>query len=394
MRLTGWVLLLIGGLLCATISWAALGFLLMGIGLISLQVAERRRRQTDGTSGFTPPRLSAGLQPPTLDPGQDTGPQRQPRRVAWPDKKTDAPYDRETYDRETWRRLVESDPDLAQLAKVLADYGPQYVDELAASYLADPDKSRLGTIVDGIIARARDSQPASPPAPPEGSRPSPPPPRPEPRQVAAPPAKPATPPSNPADALEASLLATVEEASARIAAERAGLFKPGREPAKATDSRPSTASQREPLFGRAPRHAKPAEPPPIPAAPPPMPADTPADLEASLIAAVSGAAARRADTSKPMPEPTPPAKREPEIRAVAIDPLAPPVPAPAVQTPSAKTPADNLDETLLAALAEISGLKIKDEPKPDAASKGPPADDGLSDMIKKFAPDSTFLRKQ
>ncbi|MCC8965013.1 hypothetical protein H8A95_22530, partial [Bradyrhizobium sp. Pear76] len=151
MRLTGWVLLLIGGLLCATISWAALGFLLMGIGLISLQVAERRRRQTDGTSGFTPPRLSAGLQPPTLDPGQDTGPQHQPRRVAWPDKKTDAPYDRET-----WRRLVESDPDLAQLAKVLADYGPQYVDELAASYLAAPDKSRLGAIVDGIIARARD----------------------------------------------------------------------------------------------------------------------------------------------------------------------------------------------------------------------------------------------
>ncbi|MCC8957065.1 hypothetical protein H8B02_27610, partial [Bradyrhizobium sp. Pear77] len=163
MRLTGWVLLLIGGLLCATISWAAIGFLLMGIGLISLQVAERRRRLGDdavpaGAGGFTPPRLGAGLQPPTLDPvagqdtgrdtDQDTGPQRQPRRVAWPDKNGDAPYDRQA-----WRRLVESDPDLAQLAKVLADYGPQYVDELAASYLAAPDKSRLGAIVDGIIAR-------------------------------------------------------------------------------------------------------------------------------------------------------------------------------------------------------------------------------------------------
>ncbi|PDT74673.1 hypothetical protein CO675_24825 [Bradyrhizobium sp. C9] len=391
-------MLLIGGLLCATISWAALGFLLMGIGLISLQVAERRRRPDDavsaGARGFTPPRLSAGLQPPTLDPingqeagqdaGENTGPQRQPRRVAWPDRKADAPYDRQT-----WRRLVESDPDLAQLAEVLADYGPQYVDELAASYLAAPDKGRLGAIVDGIIARARDGQPAPPPTPVEASRP--PPPRPEPKQVAAPGAKPATAPSNPADALEASLLSTVEEASARIAAERAGLFKPAKgpskDPAKAADSRPSTASQREPLFGRPSRDTKPAEPPP-------MPTETPSDLEASLIAAVSEAAARRADTFKP--EPTPPLEREPEIRAVAPSPPAPSLPAntPPAKTPPAKTPADHLDETLLAALAEISGQKLKDEPKPDAASKGPPADDGLSDMIKKFAPDSSFLRKQ
>ncbi|MGY3583766.1 hypothetical protein ACVIGB_007174 [Bradyrhizobium sp. USDA 4341] len=400
MRLTGWVLLLIGGLLCATISWAALGFLLMGIGLISLQVAERRRRLGDdaapaGAGGFTPPRLSPGLQPPTLDPvsgqdtgqdtDQDTGPQRQPRRVAWPDKKADAPYDRQA-----WRRLVESDPDLAQLAKVLADYGPQYVDELAASYLAAPDKSRLGAIVDGIIARARDGQPAPPPAPAEGSRPPPLPPRPEPKQIAAPAAKPAASPSNPADALEASLLATVEEASARVAAERAGLFKPAKDPGKATDSRPSTASQREPLFGRAPRDAKPAEPPPMPAA-------TPADLEASLITAISEAAARRADTFKPEPvselPKLPPAKAE--IGANPPKPVPPPpATTPPAKTAPTKTAADNLDETLLAALAEISGQKLKDGPKADATSKDPPADDGLSDMIKKFAPDSSFLRKQ
>ncbi|MCC8974920.1 hypothetical protein, partial [Bradyrhizobium brasilense] len=109
------------------------------------------------------------------------------------------------------------------------------------------------------------------------------------------------------------------------------------------------------------------------------------------------------DASKPAPESAPPARREPEIRAVAPTPPTPPPPAPAAPatTPAAttrpaKTAADNLDETLLAALAEISGQKIKGETKPDAASKGssgPPADDGLSDMIKKFAPDSNFLRK-
>lgn len=411
MRLTGWVLLLIGAVLCATISWAALGFLLMGVGLIALQVAERRRSPADDTApaaaGFTPPRLSAGLRPPTLDPvtGQDAGPQRQPRRVAWPDK-NGAPYDREA-----WRRLVESDPDLAQIAHVLVDYGPQYVDELAASYLAGPDKSRLGAIVDGIIARARSGQPV-PPAPPlEASRPPPVvevsrpppvpvPPRQEPKVVVAPVAKPAAPPippSNPADALESSLLATVEEASARLAAERAGLFKPGREPSKATENRPPTANQREPLFGRAPRDTKPA-------GPVPMTAETPADLEASLIAAVSQAAARRADTPKPppIPERVPiAAKPEPEIRIVAPNqpkpaPLAPLPPPPAItplaKRPAGKTAADDLDETLLAALAEISGQKFKDEPKPDTAKD--PSDDGLSEIIKKFAPDSQFLRKQ
>lgn len=384
MRLTGWILLVIGGLLCATISWAALGFLLMGVGLIALQVAERRRRGTDdavpaGAGGFTPPRLSAGLQPPTLDPGQDAGPQRQARRVAWPDSKGEAPYDRET-----WRRLVASDPDLAQLAHVLADYGPQYVDELAASYLAAPDKGRLGAIVDGIIARARDGQPVQPPAPPEGSRPPPLPPRPEP-QASAPTAKPPVPPATSADALEASLFAAVEEASAKLTAERADLAK-AKDPAKPAESRPQAASRREPLFGRAPRDSKPpAAAPTPPAEPPPMPAETPADLEASLIAAVSKAAARRADTPKPSPTP----ERAPIAATPA--PLAPDK-APA-KTPPAKRSADDLDESLLAALAEISGQKFKDEPKPDASSKDPPADDGLSDMIKKFAPDSNFLRK-
>ncbi len=395
MRLTGWVLLLIGGLLCATIAWAALGFLLMGVGLISLQVAERRRRPAGdlvaaGAAGFVPPRLSAGLQPPTLDPvaGQDGSPQRQPRRVAWPDRTGGA-----AYDQQAWRRLVESDPDIARLAKVLADYGPQYVDELAASYLAAPDKKRLGAIVDGIIARARGSQPMPPPAPPEGSRPPPLPPRPEPRPVAAPAAKPATSPSNPAGALEASLLGAVEEASARIAAERAGLFKRG----KATDSRPSTTSQREPALERAARDSE----------LPPKPADPPGDLEASLIAAVSEAAARRTDTFQPTASPLP---TKPEPRTVATDaPKLPPPPplakAPPAKPAPAKPPTDDLDESLLAALAEISGQKIKDEPKLESKheaeqnpmSKDPPGspiDDGLSEMVKKFAPDSNFLRKQ
>ena len=80
-------------------------------------------------------------------------------------------FDRSPYDREAWRRLVESDADLAQLTAVLADFGQQYVDELATSYLAEPDKSRLGAIVDGIIAKAG-AGPRPTANPPEQSKPS------------------------------------------------------------------------------------------------------------------------------------------------------------------------------------------------------------------------------
>ena len=34
MRITGWVLLVVGVLLCVSIAWATIGFLMMGLGLI------------------------------------------------------------------------------------------------------------------------------------------------------------------------------------------------------------------------------------------------------------------------------------------------------------------------------------------------------------------------
>ncbi|WGS21302.1 hypothetical protein [Bradyrhizobium sp. ISRA463] len=375
-RLTGWTLLLIGLALCVTVAWAAVGFLLMGLGLISLQVAERGRHRASlavaaPAVGFIPPLVGAGLQPPIFEPVvQRDGTPRQPRRAAWPAKTGDAPYDREA-----WDRLVASDPDIARLAKVLADYGPQYVDELATNYLAAPDKNRLGGIVDGIIARASGGQPVPPPAPARGSQP--PLPRSEAQAVrASGDAKPGTapppPPANPADALEASLIAAVEEASARTAG-RADPSRPGGDAA----SRPAPVTRREPEFARVPRHGQPGRLPPLPSSNPS------ADLEASLIAAVTEASAKRADPPRPgaPPEgPPAPAKREPDGTPAAP----PPVP------PKAGAPASDVDATLLAALAEISGEKLTDPTKPNPASKEPPpspADDDLSDMIKKFAPD-------
>jgi len=37
-RIAGWILLLIGLLLCISVDWAAVGFLSMGFGLIALQI--------------------------------------------------------------------------------------------------------------------------------------------------------------------------------------------------------------------------------------------------------------------------------------------------------------------------------------------------------------------
>jgi hypothetical protein len=78
---------------------------------------------------------------------------------------------RHGYDKEEWRRLVESDPDLAQLASVLGDYGQQYVDAFARNYLEAPNKNRIAGIVDGIVASARSSHSARTTAPSERDRP-------------------------------------------------------------------------------------------------------------------------------------------------------------------------------------------------------------------------------
>jgi hypothetical protein len=141
-------LLIAGALLCATLVWATIGFLLMGIGLLSLLVAESNRKrasQPDFSGARTeeamvaPPPIAAP--PPPPEPAH-----REPPMGTTPPASS--------YDRQAWQQLVESDADVARIASVLADYGHQYVDELAREYLAVGDKARLADIVDGIIGRA------------------------------------------------------------------------------------------------------------------------------------------------------------------------------------------------------------------------------------------------
>jgi hypothetical protein len=157
--IAGWILLVVGLVLCVSIAWAPLGLVMMGVGLVSLQVAERNRRKARTT--VAPANASANKPMEESATSRPKGPrvfrEPPPTPVAPGRAPAVAPPvnpDRYGYDREEWRRLVESDSDLAQLASVLGDYGQQYVDAFARNYLAAPNKNRIAGIVDGIIARA------------------------------------------------------------------------------------------------------------------------------------------------------------------------------------------------------------------------------------------------
>jgi hypothetical protein len=150
MRVWGWVLLIGGFLLCASIVWAAIGFLLMGLGLIFLQIAEDKRKRPAKLAASRPEKSDVRREPPLQELFQ---------ALTRTDKDEPEPVGREravvSYDEERWRLLLSNDADIARLATVLAPYGQKYVDELAAAYLVLNDKEYLPMILQKIIASAR-----------------------------------------------------------------------------------------------------------------------------------------------------------------------------------------------------------------------------------------------
>ena len=143
MRFLGAVLLVGGFLLCLSIVWAAIGFLMMGFGLICLLVAERKNKHSsDGNRSQQPlsphPEHKAGLAPVTYSS----------------DRRSDITVS-SAYDKVRWKSLVQSDPDLSRLVAVLTPYGQKYVDELATACMALKDKRYLPIILKEIVASAR-----------------------------------------------------------------------------------------------------------------------------------------------------------------------------------------------------------------------------------------------
>jgi hypothetical protein len=152
MRILGWLLLVGGFLLCASILWAAPGFLCLALGLIFLQIAEQKRRQAKWAAApsdqpepqIEPPplqELTRAVVPPKADEQQRES----------PGKARGIP----SYDKQRWRALLSSDADISRLAAALAPYGQKYVDEFAAAYLVLNDKDYLPMILRKIIASAR-----------------------------------------------------------------------------------------------------------------------------------------------------------------------------------------------------------------------------------------------
>jgi hypothetical protein len=160
MRIAGWLLLVVGALLCVSIVWATIGFLMMGFGLICLLIAEGRRKRAAAVAETqaTPaePRFQQAEDRPPLAPPLPKPSAGMASRTAVVASAIDqVRQGGSSYDTAKWDSLVMSDPDIARLVEALTPYGRQYVDELAAAYMTLNDKNYLALIVDEIVASAR-----------------------------------------------------------------------------------------------------------------------------------------------------------------------------------------------------------------------------------------------
>ena len=173
MCVAGTFLLIAGLLFCVSIVWAAVGFLMMGFGLICLLIAERRKKRSTvpGTSrsdevdhrvepvlvlepvdeqpaALSVPRPakisprrepSLSLEPPKASAQPEQSAQPGPTSAA--SRKQHVSRQQSAYDADKWRSLVESDADISRVVAALAPFGRKYVDQLATAYLAFDEKS-------------------------------------------------------------------------------------------------------------------------------------------------------------------------------------------------------------------------------------------------------------
>lgn len=176
MRIAGAFLLVGGFLLCISIVWAAVGFLMMALGLICLLTAERRKKPSTASPGPLADEAGRRREPPPLQVEKHAQPaepveaspsridsrqasssfpeprQPKPRKPALvsrkerPERRPDEP-DQNAYDLEKWRALVKSDADISRSVEAVLPFGKKYVDQLAMAYLAFEKKSYLPAIV-------------------------------------------------------------------------------------------------------------------------------------------------------------------------------------------------------------------------------------------------------
>ncbi len=123
----------------------------MGVGLVSLLVAEEKRRRTKTASALSAKKPEICQEEPLVTPAEASV--LETVRRDSPCRSSGGNF---SHDKIAWRLLVESDADIAHLTSILAEYGEHFVDELAQCYLAGiDDKTRLPGIIENIIAGAK-----------------------------------------------------------------------------------------------------------------------------------------------------------------------------------------------------------------------------------------------
>jgi hypothetical protein len=185
MRLVGTVLLLVGILLCISVTWAAIGFFAMAFGLICLLIHENKiarsripTRSTISSQEEVPlqPQQTVGIASPAPHP--PAIPMKPPATPLFPnlashdltsddlashdfafhDLSSSDPASTPSpsfFDQEKWQALCAQDRELAKLVAVLRPFGTKYVDELARAFLFFNDKDYLPLILKKIVASAR-----------------------------------------------------------------------------------------------------------------------------------------------------------------------------------------------------------------------------------------------
>jgi len=169
MRIIGVVFILVGLLLCLTIFGALVGVPLIIVGAVLVVAGGRRKTVITNvinvantpTGAIPAEQLNASINMLPRDVRSElTGPNGAERpaptlivpssvRMNEPARSTGG------YDAAKWKALVEFDSDIAEANKQVAVYGEQYVDQLAAAYLALNEKQYLPSIVQKIVARAQ-----------------------------------------------------------------------------------------------------------------------------------------------------------------------------------------------------------------------------------------------
>ena len=152
-RIAGWILLVVGLVLCLSVVWAPLGLLMMGVGLVSLQVAEQKQRKArtavaSANAGADKPMEESAIprpkepkivrEPPPIPGGAVAEIARGEARRIWRDIGAAAPRSKRSL---TLRNGLGT-----------GDYGQQYVDAFART-ICLPSKSRIAGIVDGSSQR-------------------------------------------------------------------------------------------------------------------------------------------------------------------------------------------------------------------------------------------------